>query len=115
MLRAAGNIFKKNLYRTMFPRVALHVTGTNVPHSGTKNKMVPMKIEIKLFASLRVERFSTEVREYSTAMGIGQVVGDLGISEKEIGVVLLNGQHASLKDSLKDGDTLSLLPLVGGG
>ena len=74
-----------------------------------------MKIEIKLLASIGVGRFKTEVREYPPATGISQVVRELGIPEKNIGVVLLNGQHASLEDSLKDGDTLSLLPLVGGG
>ena len=74
-----------------------------------------MKIEIKLFASLRVERFQVEVREYPSTTGIGQVVGSLGIPEADVGIVLVNGQHAALEGSLKDGDSLSLLPLVGGG
>jgi len=74
-----------------------------------------VEIKIKLLASLRAERFKTEVREYPSATGIRQVVGDLGIPEKEIGIVLLNGRHASVTDSLEDGDTLSLFPLLGGG
>ncbi len=77
--------------------------------------MVSMNIEIKLLASLSLERFKTELREYPLATGVRQVVEDLGIPEKEIGIVLLNGQHASLADPLADGDSLSLLPLVGGG
>lgn len=74
-----------------------------------------MEIEIKLFASLRVDRFKAAVREYPLATKIGQVAGELDIPEREIGIVLLNGQHASLADALEDGDVLSLLPLVDGG
>ncbi len=74
-----------------------------------------MEIELKLLSSLRVERFKSEVREYPPATGIREVVRELGIPEKDIGIVLFNGQHASLSDPLNDGDTLSLLPLVGGG
>ena len=74
-----------------------------------------MEIEIKLLASLRVGRFKNQAREFPPATGIREVVVGLGILEKDIGIVLVNGQHASLDEALKDGDALSLLPLVGGG
>ena len=110
-----GKLLKKKPLQNNVLEITLHITETVVPHSGTQLWDVLMKIEIKLFASLRVERFKTEVREYPPATGIRQVVRGLGILEKDVGIVLLNGQHASLEDSLKNGDTLSLLPLVDGG
>jgi molybdopterin converting factor small subunit len=43
------------------------------------------------------------------------VVASLTIPEPEIGIVLVNGRHAPLAQTLNEGDTLSLFPLVGGG
>ena len=74
-----------------------------------------MDIEVKLISSLSVERFKTETRSYPLETEVKQVAEDLDIPVEHIGVVLINGQHASLEDSLQDGDALFLLPLVGGG
>lgn len=41
----------------------------------------------------------------------GLVLAELG----EMGIVTLNEQHASLDDLLKESNTLSLFPLIGGG
>ncbi len=74
-----------------------------------------MEIEIKLTASLRLQRFKSKVGEFPTGTTVNQVVSETGIPNKEIGIILINGQHASLECSLQDGDTLTLLPLMGGG
>lgn len=74
-----------------------------------------MKIKIKLFASLRVERFGEDVRECSQGSDVRRVVEDLSLPEEKIGIILLNGRHARLDDLLSEGDVLSLLPLVDGG
>lgn len=74
-----------------------------------------MKIEIKLFAALSVGRFKTETQEFPAEMCVEQIVNHLGFAEGDVGIVLINGKHGSVQDTLDDGDVLSLLPLMDGG
>ncbi len=74
-----------------------------------------MKIEIKLFASLSVGRFKSEIREFPSGARVEEVVESLGLAEGDVGIVLINGKHSNHKDALSDGDVLSLLPLMEGG
>lgn len=74
-----------------------------------------MKIYVSLISSLSVGRFESEMREYPEIINVRQIVEDLGILEKDVGVVLINKKHASFEDSLNEGDTLLLLPLLDGG
>lgn len=74
-----------------------------------------MKINISLISSLSVGRFDFETREYPEIIYVRQVIEGLGILEKDVGVVLINKKHASFEDSLHEGDTLLLLPLMDGG
>lgn len=74
-----------------------------------------MKITVKLFASFRDNRFKVEQREYPEGTLCRNVMDELGLTEEEMGIVLINGRHASVDAQLKDGDTLSMFPLVGGG
>jgi molybdopterin converting factor small subunit len=74
-----------------------------------------MQITVKLFATFRNGRFKTEHQDRPEGTTGRAVMLDLGLTEEEMGVVLVNGRHASLDDTLYAGDTLSLFPLVGGG
>jgi molybdopterin converting factor small subunit len=74
-----------------------------------------MKITVKLFASFRDGRFKEEVRDTPAGTVCRQVVLEVGLKEEELGVVMVNGRHAPLEQELRDGDTLALFPLVGGG
>ncbi len=74
-----------------------------------------MKINVKLFATFRVGRFSAEMREYPPGTCAADVIRDLQIPEAQIGMIMLNNRHAEPEQQLNDGDTLSLFPLVGGG
>ena len=74
-----------------------------------------MTVTVKLFATFRSGRFRVEAKEYPPETIIRRIVDDLGIEEQALGMVMLNGCHASLEQSLREGDTLSLFPLVGGG
>jgi molybdopterin converting factor small subunit len=74
-----------------------------------------MKITVKLFATLRIGRFKQDQRDYPVGATCQQVAADLGVGREETGMVLVNGRHASLKQVLNDGDSLSLFPLLGGG
>jgi molybdopterin converting factor small subunit len=74
-----------------------------------------MQITVKLFATFRVGRFKAEDRSYPDGTACRQVVADVGLKEEELGIVLVNGRHAALEQPLREGDALSLFPLVGGG
>ena len=74
-----------------------------------------MKITIKLFATFRVGRFASTVQECRPGTTVGEIIGELNIPEKELGMVLVNSRHVELDQQLNDGDSLSIFPLVGGG
>ncbi|WP_423362853.1 MoaD/ThiS family protein [Mycoplasma sp. P36-A1] len=72
-------------------------------------------IEVKLFASFRVNREKIMYIEYTENMNIKDVAKKLAINEKEIAISLINGKHAPLDSILKDKDKVFLFPPVGGG
>lgn len=74
-----------------------------------------MQITIKLFASFRDGRFKISGQELPEGTDCLSIVTGLGITEKEIGVILINGKHAKIDTILMDEDTLALFPLIGGG
>jgi sulfur-carrier protein len=73
------------------------------------------RVTVKLFATLREERFAVDVLEFESVTTVRDVIRHLGISEKEAALILLNSRHASLSTELSDGDTLAIFPPVGGG
>lgn len=74
-----------------------------------------MQITVKLFATFRVGRFAEATRQYPQGTRIADVIGQLHIPEREIGMIMLNNRHAEPEQVLNDGDNLSIFPLVGGG
>lgn len=74
-----------------------------------------MQITLKLFATFRTARFKIAQQDISANTNCRAMVYHLGLTDDEIGVVLVNGRHATLDHILHDNDTLSLFPLVGGG
>lgn len=74
-----------------------------------------MLITVKLFADFRVDRFTEMSRDYPSGTRIADVIRDLRIPEKEIGMIMLNSRHAEPDQVLDDGNSLALFPLVGGG
>lgn len=74
-----------------------------------------MRVTIELFATFQTGRFDTEVRDYPPDTTVARVVENLGIPETELGLILINNGHALIEQQLVDGDTLTLLPLLGGG
>ena len=74
-----------------------------------------MQITVKLFATFRIGRFKVDRQEHPEGTDCRCIVVDLGLTEAEIGIILVNSRHASLDYTLQDRDTLALFPLVGGG
>lgn len=75
----------------------------------------PMQITVKLFATFRIGRFAATTREVAKGTTIADVIRELRIPETEIGMIILNNRHSDPECLLKEGDTLSIFPLVGGG
>lgn len=74
-----------------------------------------IKIEIRLFGVFRIGRFEQAAREYPAGTTVDAVVKDLGLPERLLGIVVINDRHATVADQLRDGDCLTLLPLLDGG
>lgn len=74
-----------------------------------------MNITVKLFANFRIGRFKEAVRNYPEQTSCRLVLQELYITPEELGVLMVNSRHAGLDQELKEGDTVSIFPLVGGG
>ncbi|MCX5808430.1 MAG: MoaD/ThiS family protein [Proteobacteria bacterium] len=74
-----------------------------------------MHITIKLFAMLREGRFDTKIGEFPVGTMVCEIIQQLGIPEKEVTLIFINGRHRQPNTRLMDGDTVALFPPVGGG
>lgn len=74
-----------------------------------------MQVTVKLFASFRLKWFKEAIKDYPQGTEVSEIVKEIGIPVNDLGIVLINGNHASLNDKLHEGDTVSLMPLIGGG
>jgi molybdopterin converting factor small subunit len=72
-------------------------------------------VKVKLFASFRDGRFSEKEWEYSEGITVGRIPEKLAIDKKEVGVVFVNRHPAQTDYRMGEGDTLSIVPLIGGG
>ena len=74
-----------------------------------------MKINVKLVGVFRIGRFKEKQLEYPAGANVSAIIDDLQLPKGVLGIILINGVHAGGQDCLKDGDDLSLLPMLDGG
>jgi molybdopterin converting factor small subunit len=74
-----------------------------------------MQIHVKCYATLRVYQPKDGVVEAEEGESLQDVVQRLGLPLREAKVIFVNGKHASLDQSLRDGDRIAVFPAVGGG
>lgn len=74
-----------------------------------------MKITVKLFATLRNNRFKVAERDYPEGTTILDVANDLEIPREELALTMINGILVEVENILSEGDVLSIFPPVGGG
>jgi sulfur carrier protein len=74
-----------------------------------------MEVNVKLFATLRDGRFKEEKANINENTQISDIISKYNIPKEEVKICLVNGRDADLNQTLKNGDTLSLFPPVGGG
>jgi sulfur-carrier protein len=56
-----------------------------------------------------------ELLDYQLGTRVEEIIDQLQISTRAVGTVLINGFHANIEGSLNKGDTVALLPILGGG
>ncbi|SCX97426.1 MoaD/ThiS family protein [Desulfoluna spongiiphila] len=77
-----------------------------------------MKLELKLFATLRpylkgtCEDGALEMPDEST---VADVIDHLKLPEEQVRLVFVNGRHAGRDQVLRSGDRVGIFPPVGGG
>ena len=74
-----------------------------------------MRITVKLFATFRAGRFDIESRQYPDGTTVEQIVAELQLPREKLGIVMVNSRHVDLDREMRDGETLAIFPLVGGG
>lgn len=74
-----------------------------------------MEIEVRLFATFRIDRWKNKKILLDNNMNIRDVLKYLEIKEEALGIALINGRHSQSNSVLKDGDVLALFPPIGGG
>jgi sulfur carrier protein len=74
-----------------------------------------MNIEVRLFATFRKGRFNKRPFDVEEGSTLGDIVRMVDLTTDEVSIPLINGQYSKMEDVLKDGDTVSLFPEVGGG
>jgi len=74
-----------------------------------------MVVEVRLFATFRKGRFKKREMELSEGSSLETLLESLKIAQEEAGLLLLNGQYASSKDTLAAHDVVSIFPSLGGG
>jgi len=80
----------------------------------------PMNVDIRLYATLT--RFlpmgaknKSCILDLPEPSVVGDVIKILGLPDKSVKLIFINGVHAALHTALKDGDRVGLFPPVGGG
>ncbi len=74
-----------------------------------------MQVTIKLFATLRKGRFDSETLDLPPETKAIDVIQKIGIPQKEVTLIFINGRHGDFTSVLHEGDTLAMFPPVGGG
>ncbi len=72
-------------------------------------------IEVRLFATLRDGREKILFLDPTQHHDVASLLQEIGITEKDVAICLVNGFHAKVDAAVKDADIISLFPPVGGG
>ncbi len=74
-----------------------------------------IQVTVKLFAILRLNRKKEIILEMHEGVNVDSILEHLVISRQDATIMMVNGRHVRPEHILKNGDTLSLFPPVGGG
>lgn len=72
-------------------------------------------IKVRLFATLREGRGKELMLDFPPPATPQAIFNKLEIPDKEVAILLVNGMDGKFDQELKNGDTVSIFPPVGGG
>lgn len=73
-----------------------------------------MQVNVKLFASLRDGRFKTEIADLEDNSNVYDIIEKYELPVEDVAICYVNGRNAENDQVLKEGDTVSLFPPIGG-
>jgi molybdopterin synthase sulfur carrier subunit len=74
-----------------------------------------MHVTVKLFATLRKDRFDEKNLELPDEVTAGEIIDMFAIPQTEVTLIFINGRHSTPEAKLAEGDILALFPPIGGG
>ena len=74
-----------------------------------------MTILVKLYATLQKGRFGEREIDVAEGASLGDLVGQLEITRRECGILLVNGEDANLESEIPPDAVVSVFPTLGGG
>ncbi len=74
-----------------------------------------MQIKVRLFATLREGRGKEQMMDFTNIATPQAIFDRLDIPSEDVAILLINGFDGNFNQPLKDGDTVSIFPPVGGG
>jgi molybdopterin converting factor small subunit len=74
-----------------------------------------MKLEIKLFASLQKFMPKAEKVKLDKNCTVLDLIQKIGINPSEVAIILVNGRHAELDQTLHEYETVAIFPPIAGG
>lgn len=74
-----------------------------------------MEVIVRLFATLREGRFKEQKLEVDGNNRVIDIFNQFDIPLEEVAICLVNGRNAAHEHTLKNGDTVSIFPPIGGG
>lgn len=74
-----------------------------------------MRITVRLIGAFTTGRFKESAIELPAATAVEDILRQLDLPAEIVGVILVNGHHATRDYQPVDGDIVTLLPLLAGG
>lgn len=74
-----------------------------------------MKVTVKLFASLRENRFIEKVHTCREGTTVQMLIDELFLPSDQAAIIFINNVHAQKNQTIGDGDRIAFFPPVGGG
>ncbi len=74
-----------------------------------------MVVEVRLFESLKEHQPEGGKMPLAAGSRVTDLLGALGISMDDVGILMVNRADGRFDQLLKDGDVVTLIPPIGGG
>lgn len=74
-----------------------------------------IKVEVRYFASLRLQGIKKEIIELPNRVMTSELLKKISIKDEDVAILLVNGIITTSNTLIQDKDIISLFPPVGGG